>query len=215
MREEQLANLPVFPLPGLVFLPGSQLPLHIFEERYREMIRWCLDEGSPLAVGRIQPGHEGEQLGDPPVVEVMGVGRIERHLVLPDGRYNLVLLGVGRVRLLEEMVPHRGGFRRFRAEAWQPQPATAAGYTSLATIRACATALARLLPGPSRSIRDALDRGDAPEVVACRLGSMLLGEPDRRQAFLELDGTDARLAQLAEHIAELLGRFSPSGQAES
>jgi Lon protease-like protein len=208
MSPEQLANLPVFPLPGLVFLPGSQLPLHIFEERYRAMIRWCLEAGSPLAVGRIEPGHEGEQLGDPPLVEVLGVGRIERHLELPDGRYNVVLRGFSRVRLLEELAPHASGFRRFRAEDLPARPATAEGFMSLSTLRACAAALSTLLPAPARAIQDTLDRGDAPDIVACRLGSMLLGEPDQRQAFLEQDSTDARLAQVAEHVAELLGRFS-------
>lgn len=214
MRPEQLSFLPVFPLPGLVFLPGSQLPLHIFEARYRAMVAWCIDQQSPLAVGRIQPGHEGEQLGDPPVVEVMGVGRIERHLELPDGRYNLVLVGVGTVRLVEERVPHAGGFRRFLAEELTPQPAGPEGYTSLATLRACTGALSSILPAPARAIQQTLDRGDPPEIVACRLGSMLLGEPEQRQAFLEQRSTDARLAQVSEHIAELLGRFSGGGAAE-
>ncbi len=214
MTSAQMANLPVFPLPGLVFLPGSQLPLHIFEHRYRAMVRWCIEHNCPLAVGRIEPGHEAAQPGDPPVVEVMGVGRLERHLELPDGRFNLVLAGVGRVRLVEELELHPEGFRRFRGVELDALPATSQGYTSLATLRALAAALGTLLPAPARAIQDSLDRGDSPDIVAFRLGAMLLGEPEVRQVFLEQDSTDARLAQVVEHVAELLGRFSGPGQAE-
>lgn len=88
----------VFPLPGLVFLPGQRLPLHVFEPRYRAMVRDALAGSGWLAVACVLSA-EGEE---PAVFSPMATaGRIHAHQQLPDGRYNILVEGTARARLLE------------------------------------------------------------------------------------------------------------------
>ena len=56
-----LAEVPVFPLPNVVFFPGTQLPLHIFEPRYRALMRSCMEsDRMVMAIALLKPGYEGK-----------------------------------------------------------------------------------------------------------------------------------------------------------
>ena len=90
-------RIPVFPLAGALLLPRTQLPLHIFEPRYREMIRDSL-AGERL-IGMIQPRSGGEPA---PLFAVGCLGRIEAVEEMEDGRFNIVLEGLGRFRIIRE-----------------------------------------------------------------------------------------------------------------
>ena len=114
-------GIPVFPLPGITLFPHTQLPLHIFEDRYRALMEDTLkkpDTEHCFAMGTLADGTSNETLGDPPVHRFAGVGRITEYSRMPDGRYALVLRGIGRVRLTHENSIVRG-YRVFGAE-WQP-----------------------------------------------------------------------------------------------
>jgi Lon protease-like protein len=92
-----LLRIPIFPLAGALLFPGTQLPLHIFEPRYRAMVRDAL--ASDGLIGMIQPRGEG----DPPgLFEVGCIGRISASDELDDGRFNIVLEGVTRFRIARE-----------------------------------------------------------------------------------------------------------------
>ncbi|MCP4808432.1 MAG: LON peptidase substrate-binding domain-containing protein [Proteobacteria bacterium] len=200
----QLENLPVFPLPGLVFFPGSLLPLHVFEARYRAMVSFCVARDMPMAVGRIAEGHEHEQPGDPPVFDVMGVGRVARHQELPDGRFNVVLGGVTRVRLVQELDKIEG-YRRFSTELLLDRsrdPSVAAAH--LATIRACTLSLAGTNAGAAKAIGQVLERQLAPARAADALASVLFGHPDERQELLENLEVNERLERVADRVVELV-----------
>ncbi len=95
--------VPVFPLGGTVLLPGEILPLHIFEPRYRDMVRDALASHRVIGMARVLPGHEAEHLGRPPIQDIGCVGFIAHHQELPDGRFLLWLLGLERFRLVEEL----------------------------------------------------------------------------------------------------------------
>jgi Lon protease-like protein len=93
-------KVPIFPLAGAILFPRSQLPLHIFEPRYREMVRDAID--GPGRIAMIQPlPSEDEQ--NPPLYGVGCVGDIVGIEELDDGRFNIVLLGTNRFRLIEEI----------------------------------------------------------------------------------------------------------------
>ena len=101
--------LPLFPLPNLVFFPHTRLPLHVFEPRYRQMIRDVLDADQRFGIVLLRPGWEAEYFGAPPIFEWGTLGTIEQAVPLEDGRYNIVVRGDVRFRVLDEVsrVPYR------------------------------------------------------------------------------------------------------------
>ncbi len=109
--------LSVFPLTGVLLLPGTRLPLHIFEPRYRNMVHDALEaEGVfgmiqpfvPQKDNRPQPGAERSM---PDLYPVGCAGHIERWEQAPDGRYMVQLRGISRFRVKEELSLERG-YRR-------------------------------------------------------------------------------------------------------
>ena len=93
---------PLFPLAGAILFPRSQLPLHIFEPRYREMVRDAVDGDGRIAI--IQPQLvEPAPNKEPPLYSVGCVGEIVGLEELEDGRYNIVLNGSNRFRLMAEV----------------------------------------------------------------------------------------------------------------
>ena len=114
--------LPVFPLTGVMLLPGTVLPLHIFEPRYRAMVEDALE--SDKVFGMIQPvAPQDDNRGPLPGAENIApdlysvgcAGLIEKCEQAPDGRYLLQLKGVNRFRLRDEMELHNG-YRRIKAD---------------------------------------------------------------------------------------------------
>jgi uncharacterized protein len=101
--------LPLFPLPNIVFFPSTRLPLHVFEPRYRQMIKDVLESDQRFAIVLLRSGWEADYFGAPPVHEIGTLGTIEQAVPLEDGRYNIVVRGDVRVRILEEVsrVPYR------------------------------------------------------------------------------------------------------------
>lgn len=106
----------LFPLPGLVFFPHAILPLHIFEPRYRQMTEDALAEGDRLITMVLPRADVPETLeGAPALEEIACLGRVFQHQRLPDGRFNLLLLGLKRVRLTRE-IPTEKLYRLAEAE---------------------------------------------------------------------------------------------------
>ncbi|RYY43073.1 MAG: ATP-dependent protease [Sphingomonadales bacterium] len=91
-------RLSIFPLPGALLFPGMHLPLHIFEPRYRAMVNDSLARDRRIAM--IQPKGGGDK---PPLFEIGCVGRIADVEAMEDGRYNVVLEGLSRFRILREL----------------------------------------------------------------------------------------------------------------
>lgn len=97
MAKPALLRLPVFPLAGALLFPRAQIPLHIFEPRYRAMVRDAID-GDRL-IGMIQP-RDGQDR--PALFDVGCIGRLASVEELSDGRFNIVLDGLGRFRVARE-----------------------------------------------------------------------------------------------------------------
>jgi len=92
----------LFPLPGMVLYPQSIQPLHIFEQRYRQMTADALSSDRLIALTMLQPGWEETYDDRPEIFAVCCLGQIVADQLLPDGRYNLIFRGLTRVRILDE-----------------------------------------------------------------------------------------------------------------
>ena len=95
--------IPLFPLPTTVFYPNTSLPLHIFEPRYRNMVEDALNGKGEIGMILLKPGWESDYQGTPEIMTTGCVGKIERHSKLPEGKYNILLSGLYRFRILNEI----------------------------------------------------------------------------------------------------------------
>ena len=100
--------LPLFPLTGVILLPGGQLPLNVFEPRYLALVDDALKSNRMIAIA--QPQAEPAQTSRPLLFEVGGVGRMTAFAETDDGRYLITLTGLSRFRFVRElsvMTPYR------------------------------------------------------------------------------------------------------------
>ena len=95
--------IPLFPLPSTVFYPNTSLSLHIFEPRYRNMVEDALNGKGEIGIILLKPGWESDYQGTPEIMATGCVGKIERHSKLPEGKYNILLSGLYRFRILNEI----------------------------------------------------------------------------------------------------------------
>ena len=96
--------VPVFPLNACVLLPHATAPLHIFEDRYRKMVHEALDASGLIAMATFDGDTwRTHYEGTPPIKPCVCVGYIARHERLPDGRYNILLQGLCRARVANEL----------------------------------------------------------------------------------------------------------------
>src|ERR1051325_6548735 len=95
-------TIPIFPLPNAVLFPNVYLPLHIFETRYRAMVADALKGDRIIGMVLLQPGYEANYEGRPPVYPTGCAGVITHSEPLSDGRYNIVLRGIEKFRILDE-----------------------------------------------------------------------------------------------------------------
>jgi len=98
----------VFPLPNVFLFPGCVMPLLIFEPRYRQMIEDLLDRAGRLVMGTLRDV-DGNSSGNPPILDIGGLGEIGRHERLTNGRFLIWMFGLSRVRLheVESAQPYR------------------------------------------------------------------------------------------------------------
>lgn len=213
----ELAALPLFPLPSAVLFPGALMPLHVFEPRYRAMTRDVLAGGKLLAVARLRAGFEADYEGRPPIDPICGVGRVIEHEQRPDGRYDLMLLGLGRVRVDAELPPDRP-YRLARATLLEDEPRDLAAMT--AWQREFVTSWGRLAPYLPASIRDLCRERSNDESCgsfADRVAAAIVSDPDERQRLLEELEPGERLARLVTRVHELFaalgaGHGTPGSQ---
>lgn len=198
-----LDDLPVFPLPSAVLLPHELLPLHIFEPRYRAMIQDVVEGAGVLAIANLAPGWEGDYEGRPRLEPVCGAGVVARHEKLADGRWNILVHGIARVRITGEHPP-RQPYRRVTAELVEDR-ITGPLDDEADSVRRMLFALCAARPGPgANALAQLASRAEDPSSLADIVCAALLSEHARRlRALLSVDvGARLRLAQTA--LAELL-----------
>jgi len=199
-------EVPVFPLAGVVLLPEQRLPLHIFEPRYRAMVRDALEGDAHIAVACVDGDLQREPARIHPVATV---GRIVAHQRLPDGRFNILVEGVLRARLDE--LPFVPPYRRARVTPLGDPAADVAEVSAPA--RAALLAVMSLVVRAARAKQARFDFDPPTELPTARLALRLV---DRfvtaapwRQRVLEAATPAARVALATEALADVLAEGAP------
>jgi uncharacterized protein len=96
-------TIPLFPLPNVVFFPRMPLPLHVFEPRYRAMVRDAARGARLIGMVLLRGDWQDDYYGRPPIFSVGTVGEMVRLEELPDGRFNLVLRGLREFTIVREL----------------------------------------------------------------------------------------------------------------
>jgi Lon protease-like protein len=182
----------MFPL-GTVLMPSVVLPLHVFEERYREMIRWCLDNEPEFGVALIERGSE---VGGGDVRTQVGcVARIVEAAEMPDGRYALIAVGTERIRVRRWL--DDDPYPVAEVGAW-PDPAPGADHGErLAEVVALLRRVLALHAEMADDVTDAtVELSDDPVLATWQACAVAPLGPSDRHTLLGLDGPDDRVAAL-------------------
>jgi Lon protease-like protein len=115
--------VPVFPLPNFFLFPGTAVPLHVFEPRYRQLVEDLLDGPGRLVMASISDEDAARGLDRPPFFPIGGLGEVIRHRRFPDGRFVIIVAGLARVHL-EEVASERL-YRRVAIEIVNDAPLNA------------------------------------------------------------------------------------------
>jgi hypothetical protein len=203
--------LPLFPLPNVVLFPNVFLPLHIFEARYREMIADAVASDRMIGMVLLRPGWERDYEGRPAVYPVGCSGVVTHVERLPDGRYNLVLRGLERFKILEE--DHQRSYRRAVIEPLGERPlaeddlaivrrqrSRLESMLSPAVEKAGGLGQAQAAGAESKTADSTMPSAMSDEDLVNALAQYLDFEPLEKQALLEKASLRAR----AESLVELL-----------
>lgn len=139
-------EIPLFPLSNVVLFPDVYLPLHIFEQRYREMTRQAIGGTRLIGMTVLREGWADDYDGTPPIYATGCAGAIVHHDALPDGRFNIVLQGLARFEVEREL-PGESPFRIARVK-WHEEPDGAGRRSAVTAMRRQVETL--LLPAIAR-----------------------------------------------------------------
>ncbi|MCK5689170.1 LON peptidase substrate-binding domain-containing protein [Myxococcota bacterium] len=207
-------SLPIFPLPTTVLFPGIVLPLHIYEERYREMVQDALAGDRVMAIA-LYKGEYGS--GDENAVyDVAGAGQIIHAEELSDGCYNIMLQGVGRVRLIEEVQSEKL-YRMFRSEPMS-QPGERelhAAQPELVHLQSTLMSLRAAVQKQDAQLVDVINSTSDPVLLSDILAATVVSNPHVQQQLLAADTLSLRLSTLIEALADVLLHLSASQNASS
>lgn len=198
-----LPRLKVFPLPSVVLFPGTAIPLHLFEPRYRDLVRDAIASDGVFAMANVVLAGDPRPGGKPALRPIVCVGTIAMHEAMPDGRYNVVLAGAVRARVLREHEQTKL-YREVEAELLMDPPY--AGPLDVQLQRAVLDLTARLPPEVASQVAKVAARsrgGPLADVVA----STIVNDLERRQELLEELDPGARLEAVLSEVSLLLARM--------
>ncbi|MCB9685111.1 MAG: LON peptidase substrate-binding domain-containing protein [Alphaproteobacteria bacterium] len=203
---EVVRVLPLFPLARTVLMPGSLLPLHVFEPRYRALVQHCLDGDRVMGIATLDVRRPPDPVA-PALHEQIGLGEIVSHQPFPDGRCNIVLQHVGTGQLRRELAsPHP--FRLAECELMdEPVQGTA---EALRDLRFLVLQLSTQIPESSAEGRRLVElpEMELPDSLARRL----LTDPEDQRRYLGAPPSH-RVAMVSDRLAAFLVSAPPVGSA--
>ncbi len=206
----------LFPLPNLVVFPHVMQPLHIFEPRYRALLEDALASDGLIALAVLAPGWENDYEGRPLLQPAACLCRVMKWEKTAEGTYNVLLVGIRRIRLLEELPPERL-FREARVELLKDEYSQSASGERAERQKALVDQFRSILPNLTDSaeplqqlLGQQISLGMLTDIMGytlelgLELKLQLLGEP----------GVDRR-AELLSEAAQRLSGQRQSGKAKN
>lgn len=205
ITEQDLQSMAVFPLPSSVLIPRSICPLHIFEPRYQRMTEDALSTGMVIAIALAKPGLDS--LGRQLYHRVVGAGRIMRHERLPGGRFNILVVGLARVRIVSEL-PTATPYRQACAVSMEDRVDDAPEAERLMKmLQASVLAMRVTEPAAAEDLALMLDTSEGYGAVADRMSAVLFPSADERQRVLEEPVVERRLNWVVDRFVEVLAHL--------
>jgi len=210
--DAELASLAIFPLGGVTLFPGTIVPLHIFEPRYREMTADAIAHGRPIALALAV---EGTPEGQPQRVHpVIGVGRLVHHEVHEDGRYDILLRGVGRARIVEELDPDTL-YRQVSAVRLDDEVTPEDVARDRAdTLRAMVLGLTPIHPRLAGVLSQQIEGATTPGALADALAPLVFPDARRRASIFVDTGVVSRLDATIERMGSLMAQAIDEADAK-
>jgi Lon protease-like protein len=198
--QQALANFTgsarLFPLPNLVLFPHVVQPLHVFEPRYKQMTADAIATDRLIAPVLLKPGWEEQYDNKPSVYPVACLGRLVAEQQLPDGRYNLLVRGLSRMRIHSEQTDLRP-YRTARAELLIDGPLPSLAEAKAMRKELAGKVLPRFAAGQPRDQLAELFRGELPLGALCDILAFALPFPvEHKQALLEQLDVSRRAGRL-------------------
>ncbi len=201
--DEFCGRVRLFPLPNLVLFPHVIQPLHVFEPRYVELLEDALQSDRLIAMSLLQAGWEPNYDGRPPLAPVACLGRVLTWQSQPQKRYNLLLVGLRRMRIVNELPPERS-FREAEVELLEDTflPGGAANRTEL--YAELTSAFEKLLPAAVEESSELLHHVSSKTISLAGLTDVIsyaldLSVADKQALLAELD-VDKRAHRLLAHL---------------
>jgi ATP-dependent Lon protease len=190
------------------------IPLHIFEARYRKMVRDVLGSNRLVAISLQLEKESLEEGNIPRVAHVASVGELVLVQELPDGRFNLVIRGRARIGIDEEL-PSDEPYRLIAAHEIPDDPAAMAADIDEAdtTLRALVSGLAESIPDGGELLKHVAAAQDTPAALANVVAASLIADVKARQRLLETTDVFERLERLSNEVVALIDRVGKPGRA--
>jgi len=189
---------PLFPLPDVVFFPKTLLPLHVYEPRYRALASEALEQDRIICTALLKPGWESDYYGSPEVYPVGCVGKIVQHQKLPDGRYNITLDGIAKVRI--ESSVRLTPYRLVRVSPMEDDSTWALGENAAEEAAELVRLFQQVHEGqaPSILLAEMFGQNMTPESILNTVALHLNAEPEVKEQLLEMDSLDLRYQTLVQ-----------------
>ena len=190
--------LPLFPLPNLVFFPNTRLPLHVFEPRYRQLVADALESDNRFGIVLLQAGWQADYWGTPNIHLCGTLGTIEQAVMLDDGKYNILVRGDVRFRIVgeERHTPYRTARVIVQPERQRPVGSTES-YAQREWLAELSRQYLEYLP----------DQMAVPEIETVGLDALtnalimsLNLDVEEKQRLLEIDDLIARAEQIGTEL---------------
>lgn len=204
--------IPLFPLPETVLFPRTRMRLHIFEPRYRAMVESVMQGDQRFAICHLREGYQNNYFGHPPIHRMGTTARVLFADRLNDGRWNLAVEGVERIRI--EMEVQESPFRVAKVSPLLeevPPEHRDETFRLARELSTLAEAVADKVPDTRRVLSNLMNTHQHPAIVGDLIAGALISDPYARQSLLAEPNVLRRLKLIRVQMDHLIHELRENG----